>query len=134
MRSGLTPQPTGLTHVILAGPRGIGKTAVLLAFGDICRESHYEVINLQAAAGNAGLIDSVLGEARERIESGAGAWQRAKRAFERIGAVNVNVAGFGAAGATRLKKSRRHCCPSSMWLSGDASPLGVRGVSGPRRA
>jgi hypothetical protein len=86
----------GARDVILAGPRGIGKTAALLAFGDICRESHYEVVNLQAAAGNAGLIDSVVGEARERIESGAGAWQRAKRAFERIGAVNVNVAGFGA--------------------------------------
>jgi hypothetical protein len=91
----------GARDVILAGPRGIGKTAALLAFGDICRESHYEVINLQAAAGNAGLIDSVLGEARERIESGAGAWQRAKRAFERIGAVNVNVAGFGAGLSTR---------------------------------
>ena len=86
----------GARDVILAGPRGIGKTAALLAFGDICRESHYEVVNLQAAAGNAGLIDSVVGEGPERIESGAGAWQRAKRAFERIGAVNVNVAGFGA--------------------------------------
>jgi AAA+ superfamily predicted ATPase len=59
----------GARDVILTGPRGIGKTAALLAFGDICRESHYEVVNLQAAAGNAGLIDSVVGEARERIES-----------------------------------------------------------------
>lgn len=96
----------GARDVILAGPRGIGKTAVLLAFGDICRESGYEVINLQSAAGNAGLIDSVLGEARERIESGAGAWQRAKRAFERISAVNVNVAGFGAGLSTHGRADR----------------------------
>ncbi len=91
----------GARDVILAGPRGIGKTATLLAFGDICQEQSYEVVNLQAAAGHSGLIDSLLTEARERIEAGAGPWERAKRGFERIGAFNVNVAGFGAGVSTR---------------------------------
>jgi hypothetical protein len=42
-----------------------------------------------------------LSEARARIDGGSGAWERAKRAFERIGAFNVNVAGFGAGMTTR---------------------------------
>ena len=91
----------GARDVVLAGPRGIGKTAALLAFGDICGQNRYEVVNLQPAAGNAGLVDSLLSEARERIDGGSGAWERAKRAFERIGAFNVNVAGFGAGMTTR---------------------------------
>ena len=87
--------------IVLAGPRGIGKTAALLAFGDICRSSHYEVVNLQAAAGNASLVESLLSEAREQIDVDAGTWQRAKRAFERIGGVDIPVAGFGAGMSTR---------------------------------
>lgn len=58
----------------------------------------------QPAAGNAGLVDSLLSEARERIDGGSGAWERAKRAFERIGAFNVNVAGFGAGMTTRDRR------------------------------
>jgi len=99
----------GARDVVLAGPRGIGKTSALLAFGDICGQSRYEVVNLQPAAGNAGLVDSLLSEARERIDGGSGAWERAKRAFERIGAFNVNVAGFGAGMTTR---DRRDATPA----------------------
>jgi hypothetical protein len=85
----------GARDIILTGPRGIGKTAALLAFGDACREQGYEVVNLQAAAGNAGLVDSLVRQAERRADSGAGPWQRSKRAFERIAAINVTVAGFG---------------------------------------
>lgn len=85
----------GARDIVLAGPRGIGKTATLLAFGDVCREQGYEVVGLQAAAGNTGLVDSLVRQAERRAESGAGPWQRTKRAFERIAAVNVTVAGFG---------------------------------------
>lgn len=91
----------GARDMILAGPRGIGKTAALLAFGDVCREAGYEVVNLQAAAGNAGMTDSLVAEARERIQAGAGAWHRAQRAFELIAGVNLSVAGFGAGLTTR---------------------------------
>lgn len=86
----------GARDTILAGPRGIGKTATLLAFGDVCRAHGYEIVNLQAAARNAGLIDSLVNEARRRIEAGAGPWKRTKRAFEQIAALNLTVAGFGA--------------------------------------
>jgi hypothetical protein len=85
--------------VILTGPRGVGKTATVTAFAELGLPQGYEVVNLQAAAGNAGLIDSLLSRARDRIEAGSGPWQRAKRAFERIGAVNLTIGGFGG-GAT----------------------------------
>jgi AAA ATPase domain len=94
----------GARDRILAGPRGIGKTAALLAFGDICRDQGYEVVNLQAAAGSAGLVDSLLAEARERVEAGAGAWQRAKRGFDRIAGVNVSVVGFGGGISTHAPR------------------------------
>jgi AAA ATPase domain len=90
----------GARDRILAGPRGIGKTAVLLAFGDICRDQGYEVVNLQAAAGSAGLVDSLLAEARQRAEAGASAWQRARRGFDRIAGVSVSVGGFGGGVST----------------------------------
>jgi hypothetical protein len=82
--------------VILTGPRGVGKTATVTTFAELSRPQGYEVVNLQAAAGNAGLIDSLFAHARARIEAGSGPWQRAKRVFERIGAFNVTIAGTGA--------------------------------------
>jgi hypothetical protein len=85
----------GSRDTILAGPRGIGKTAMVFKYGDLAREQGYEVVNLQAAAGTASLIDSLVRHADRRAGAGAGPWERVKRAFERIAAINVNVAGFG---------------------------------------
>jgi hypothetical protein len=93
---------------ILAGPRGIGKTATVFQYGDLCREEGYEVVNLQAATGNPTLIDSLVRQAERRADAGAGPWQRAKRAFERIAAINVNVAGIGGGISTHPPNNAPH--------------------------
>ena len=93
--------------MILTAPRGVGKTATVLAFQDLCQEQGYEVVRLQAAAGNASLIDSLLRRARARAEEGAGPWARSRRAFERIAALNVSIGGFGAGISTREAHSDR---------------------------
>jgi len=90
--------------IILTGPRGVGKTATVTTFAELSTD--FEVVNLQAASGNAGLIDSLLNEARSRIEAGSGPWQRAKRAFERVGGVSLTVAGVGAGVTTRPRDPR----------------------------
>ncbi len=82
--------------VILAGPRGIGKTAIVTAFGEIAKAQGFEVVNLQAVTGHASLVDALLHRARRRIADGAGPWQRAKQAFEWLGGVSLTVAGVGA--------------------------------------
>lgn len=51
----------------LAGPRGVGKTVTLTAFAALGRDSDYEVVNLQAAAGQAGLVESLVRRAQTRI-------------------------------------------------------------------
>ncbi len=86
--------------MILTAPRGVGKTATVLAFQDLCQDQGYEVVRLQAAAANASLVDSLLRRARSRVEQGAGPWARSRRACERIAGVNVSVGGIGAAIAT----------------------------------
>ena len=96
------------SDTILAGPRGIGKTVTALEFGDLSRDSHYEIVNLQAAARNATLIDSLVRQAQRRADAGAGPWQRAKRAFERIAAINVNVAGVGGGISTHQPDTTPH--------------------------
>jgi hypothetical protein len=91
---------------ILTGPRGIGKTATILTFADIAREQGYEHVQLQATAGNAGLVDSLLATVDARIDSGAGAWKRARRAFDRVASVSVSVAGTGAGASTHPPNAR----------------------------
>lgn len=81
---------------ILSGPRGVGKTVTVTAYAQRAADQGFEVVNLQAVAGQAGLVDALLQRARTRLDEGAGAWQRARKAFERIGGVNLTVAGFGA--------------------------------------
>jgi hypothetical protein len=81
--------------IILTAPRGVGKTATVLAFQDISQDQGFEVIRLQASAGNAGLVDGLLRRAR-RADRASGPWSRARRAFERIASLNVNVLGSGA--------------------------------------
>jgi len=66
------------------------------AFADLARQQGFEVVSLQAVAGQAGLVESLLQRARTRIDEEAGPWQRARQAFERVGGVDLSVAGFGA--------------------------------------
>ena len=81
--------------MILTAPRGAGKTSAVLAFQDLSQEQGFEVVRLQAASGNAGVVDSLLRRARARAEGGPGPWQRAQRAFERIGGFTLPVVGGG---------------------------------------
>ena len=69
--------------VLLVGPRGVGKTTLLGAYAAAAAESGFEVVNLQATAGRAGLVQGLLQRAADRQEQGAWAWRRARRAFER---------------------------------------------------
>ncbi len=89
--------------VILAGPRGVGKTVMVSAYADLSREQGFEVVNLQAVSGHAGLVEALLQRARTRLAEGAGPWTRARSAFERVGGVNLSVAGFGAGISTHEK-------------------------------
>lgn len=81
---------------ILVGPRGVGKTALLSAFGGLSRTQGFEVINLQAVSGQGGLVSALLQQARTRIAEEAKPWQRARAVFERVGGLDLSVAGFGA--------------------------------------
>lgn len=80
---------------ILAGPRGVGKTVTVSAFADLATNQGFEVVNLQAVSGHAGLVEALLQRARARLAEDAGPWQRARKAFERVGGVNLSVAGIG---------------------------------------
>jgi hypothetical protein len=82
--------------IILHAPRGVGKTATVLAFEDMCLREGFEVISVQAAHGNTTLAESFLRLAAARIDDGAGPWRRARRAFDRITGVNVSLLGSGA--------------------------------------
>lgn len=82
--------------MILAGPRGVGKTVTVSAFADLAKKQGFEVVNLQAVSGHAGLVEALLQRARTRMAEEAGPWQRARKAFERIGGVNLSIAGLGA--------------------------------------
>lgn len=81
--------------MILAGPRGVGKTVTVSAFAELAKDQGFEVVNLQAVSGHAGLVEALLQRARTRLAEEAGPWQRARKAFERVGGVNLSVAGFG---------------------------------------
>ena len=82
--------------VLLLGPRGVGKTVTLTAYGQLAARTGFEVINLQAVAGSAGLVDSLLQWAAQRQAEHSGPWARTKAAFDRIAQVNVGAAGITA--------------------------------------
>lgn len=82
--------------VILTGPRGVGKTATLTAFGAVAAAQGFDVVNLQAVRGHRALVDSLLQRAHSRIQHGAGHWERARKGFERVAGISVAVAGFSA--------------------------------------
>ena len=68
--------------VILVGPRGVGKTVTLTTYGAMAAVAGFEVVNLQAVAGQSGLVESLLQRSAGRIAEQAGPWTRAKRAAE----------------------------------------------------
>lgn len=86
--------------MILAGPRGVGKTVTVSAFADLAKDQGFEVVSLQAVSGHAGLVEALLQRAHTRLAEEAGPWQRARKAFERVGGVNLSIAGVGAGIAT----------------------------------
>ena len=81
--------------IILTAPRGAGKTATVLEFQDLSQQQGFEVVRLQAARGNAGLVDSLLRRAQARAEDGPGPWRRAKRTFDRVAGVSLPIVGGG---------------------------------------
>ncbi len=82
--------------LIYTGIRGVGKTAMLTAYASTAAAQGFEVISHQAVAGQSGLVQAVLSRAQQRIDEGAGAWKRAKRAFDRVAGVSLGVGGVSA--------------------------------------
>jgi hypothetical protein len=82
--------------IILRGPRGVGKTVLLSRFQQLAETQGYDTISLQAASGVGGIVDGILASAKDRLSQQRPAWQRAKDALQRLGAINVTAAGFGA--------------------------------------
>lgn len=80
---------------ILVGPRGVGKTALLKAYGHEADRHGSIVLSVQAVQGGEGLIGSLMQQARTQTQAEAGPWRRARAAFENVAGVNVSVAGFG---------------------------------------
>jgi hypothetical protein len=86
--------------LLLAGPRGVGKTVTVSTVETLAQDRGFEVVSLQAVSGREGLVESLLREARDRLAAEAGAWQRARWALERIGGASLSVAGIGASIST----------------------------------
>lgn len=94
--------------VLLVGPRGVGKTALLGAFASIARESGFEVVNLQATAGRAGLVEGLLQRAADRQAQGSGAWSRARRSFDRVESVSLGALGVSVDVGRTVAGGPRH--------------------------
>lgn len=92
---------------MLSGPRAVGKTVTISAFGELAKDQRFEVVNLQAVSGLESLMNGLLQQARTRLGDEAGPWQRPQKAFEHVGGVSLSVAGFNggsrpAKGSSRL--------------------------------
>ncbi|OLT43958.1 hypothetical protein BJF86_13455 [Serinicoccus sp. CNJ-927] len=79
--------------MLLTGPRGVGKTSLLTAYGKAAREHHFEVVHLQAAQHHVSLVESLAGQARARVEKGESVWRKAQGALTRLSGLSVGVAG-----------------------------------------
>lgn len=89
--------------MILAGPRGVGKTVTISAFADLAKKPGFEVVNLQAVSGHDGLVEALLQQAQTRIAEDAGPWQRAPE--------GLRASGWGESQHRRVR--RRHHRPGS---------------------
>lgn len=92
--------------LILSGPRGVGKTVTLTEFHKIGAESDFDSISLQAVSNRGSLVEALLYRADERIREEAGPWVRARHALERLGAINLGVAGFSAGVSVNAKATQ----------------------------
>ena len=91
--------------VILIGRRGVGKTVTLSTYGALAAQAGFEVVNLQAVAGHAGLVESLLQRAERMIADQAGPWTRARAAFERMAGISIGVAGVSASLTTHHQRA-----------------------------
>jgi hypothetical protein len=103
--------------MILAGPRGVGKTVTVSTFARQAQERGFEVVALQAAAGRAGLVDALIQRAHSRIHAGAGPWQRARAVLERISGASLSVAGVGASISTHASAPQVGAGPDATSLA-----------------
>lgn len=85
----------GAEDLVLTGPRGVGKTAVLSAFATEARGHGFVVVEFQAATGQESLIDQLVGMTTARAAAEGGAWEHAKTVLDRL-SVGVNAFGVSA--------------------------------------
>lgn len=79
--------------MLLTGPRGVGKTSMLTAYGAAAREQGFEVVHLQAARHHVSLVEALAAQARSWLEDGEGVWRKAQDALMRLTGLSVGVAG-----------------------------------------
>ena len=89
--------------LVLVGPRGVGKTVTLTALAHHAAEQGFEVVTLQAVAGQAGLAATLRQRARSRAAERAGPWRRATAAFDQLDSVTLTVAGSGGGVSKRAR-------------------------------
>ncbi|WP_162802261.1 ATP-binding protein [Ornithinimicrobium murale] len=87
--------------MLLTGPRGVGKTTMLTAYGRAASEQGFDVVNVQAIRHHESVVDALITKARTKLEDGAGAWVKARNAVERLSGLNVGVAGLSVGISTR---------------------------------
>ena len=85
----------GVQDMVLTGPRGVGKTAVLSAFAREAEQHGFMVLSFQAATGQGSLIDQLIDTTTTRAAQEGGAWKRAQAVLDRL-TVGVNMPGVSA--------------------------------------
>lgn len=83
--------------LLLTGPRGVGKTAVLTDLRRRAEAQGFETVKLDAMQGNGELLVSLQHQIRQKAAAFAGKWQKASAALGRVGSVSLGVAGFSGA-------------------------------------
>lgn len=102
MLNGLTAQGrVAAEDMLLTGPRGVGKTTMLTAYGEAASEQGFEVLNLQATRHHVSIVEALLTKARSKLEEGKGAWAKARHALERVSGASLGVAGVSVGINTR---------------------------------
>lgn len=102
---------TRARDTVLVGPRGVGKTVALSAFAELAARQGFEVVNLQAVVGQAGLVESLLQRAQARMDAESSPWRRVHRAFERLSSINLSLGGLGAGLSTHERPAEARSKP-----------------------
>ncbi|UJH71106.1 ATP-binding protein [Ornithinimicrobium sp. INDO-MA30-4] len=79
---------------LLTGPRGVGKTSLLTAYGNAARDQGYEVVTLQSTKGGSFFGASLLRHAEEMLSQGSSPWEKTRKAFERLSGVGLGGVSF----------------------------------------